>query len=146
VCNLSRSQHQEEERLLENITNVLRMVDQSFGHAAVFMLMHVRNNEGHMALHLALRAGTHLQCCFATRHIQTPQTLTRTHLPLSPGLCKVAAALLLRGSPLMPSPVEQEQLRRLWKKPVDTPIRCFIGGRALSSFLSCLRTPFFSPN
>jgi hypothetical protein len=58
----------------------------------------------------------------------------------------VAAALLSWGSPLMPSPAEQEQLRRLWKKPVDTPIRCFIGGRALSSFLSCLRTPFFSPN
>lgn len=100
--------HQEEERLLENITNVLRMVDRSFGHAAVFMLMRVRNNEGHMALHLALRAG----------------------------LCKVAAALLSWGSPLMPSPAEQEQLRRLWKKPVDTPIRCFIGGKCEKSSLS----------
>jgi hypothetical protein len=85
-------------------------------------------------------------CCSATRHIQTPQTLTRAHLPLSPGLCKVGAALLSWGSPLTPSPAEQEQLRRLWKKPVNTPIRCFIGGRALSSILSCLRTPFFSPN
>jgi hypothetical protein len=67
VCNLSRSQHQEEERLLENLTNVLRMVDQSFGHAAVFRLMRVRNNEGHMGLHLALRAGTHLQCVVLLR-------------------------------------------------------------------------------
>lgn len=100
--------HQEEERLLENITNALRMVNQSFGRAAVFRLMRVRNNQGHMALHLALRAG----------------------------LFKVAAALLSWGSPLMPSLAEQEQLRRLWKKPVDTPIRCFIGGKREKSPLS----------
>jgi hypothetical protein len=40
----------------------------------------------------------------------------------------VAAALLSLGSPLVPSKEERLRLRKLWKKPVPTPIDGLLSG------------------